>query len=161
MAVILDLLDETLAVDHRPDIGIFVGDSHYDCAPMVEGLQVVFVLDIDAEPTQTRPVTPLRHRLGDGAGADLSHLRRLLPDRVQLPRPTRTWKPAACQARRTSRRIPHDPLAASSCHPDPTEKPEAPEMRFWGDFKAPSPGTWQTHLEKQLFVQYRTLVDVV
>ncbi len=24
---------------HRPDIGIFVGDGHYGCAPMVEGLQ--------------------------------------------------------------------------------------------------------------------------
>ena len=33
-----DLLDKALAVDHRPDIGIFVGDGHYGCAPMVEGL---------------------------------------------------------------------------------------------------------------------------
>ena len=35
----LELLDEALAVDHRPDIGVFVGDGHYGCAPMVEGLQ--------------------------------------------------------------------------------------------------------------------------
>ena len=39
VAVMLELLDEALAVDHRPDIGVFVGDGHYGCAPMVEGLQ--------------------------------------------------------------------------------------------------------------------------
>ena len=39
VAVMLQLLDEALAVDHRPDIGVFVGDGHYGCAPMVEGLQ--------------------------------------------------------------------------------------------------------------------------
>ena len=32
------LLDKALAVAHRPDIGIFVGNGHYGCAPMVEGL---------------------------------------------------------------------------------------------------------------------------
>ncbi len=26
-------------MDHRPDIGVFVGDGHYGCAPMVEGLR--------------------------------------------------------------------------------------------------------------------------
>ena len=35
VAVMLQLLDEALAAD----IGIFVGDGHYGCAPMVEGLQ--------------------------------------------------------------------------------------------------------------------------
>ena len=35
----LDLLDAVLAVAYRPDIGIFVGDGHYGCAPMVEGLR--------------------------------------------------------------------------------------------------------------------------
>ena len=39
VAVMLELIDEALAVDHRPDIGVFVGDGHYGCAPMVEGLQ--------------------------------------------------------------------------------------------------------------------------
>ena len=61
---------------HRFDIGVFVGDGHYDCAPMVQSLRtwgrrlhhaqlyhkpfqcllrVVFVLD--ADPVQARPVT--------------------------------------------------------------------------------------------------------
>lgn len=35
----LKLLDEALAVAHRPDIGIFVGNGHYGCALMFEGLQ--------------------------------------------------------------------------------------------------------------------------
>ena len=35
----LALLDESLAVDHRLDNGIFVGDAHYGCATMVKGLQ--------------------------------------------------------------------------------------------------------------------------
>jgi hypothetical protein len=39
VAVMLELLDQALAVDHRPDIGVFVGDGHYGCAPMVEGLR--------------------------------------------------------------------------------------------------------------------------
>ncbi len=39
VAVMLALLDQALAVDHRPDIGVFVGDGHYGCAPMGEGLQ--------------------------------------------------------------------------------------------------------------------------
>ena len=34
-----NLLDAAGAVDHRPDIGIFVGAGHYGYAPMVEGLQ--------------------------------------------------------------------------------------------------------------------------
>ena len=34
----LDLLNETLAAEHRPDIDGFVGDSHYDCEPMVAGM---------------------------------------------------------------------------------------------------------------------------
>ncbi len=33
----LALLDEALAVAHRPDIDIFVGDGHYACEPMVAG----------------------------------------------------------------------------------------------------------------------------
>ena len=65
-------------MEHRPDIGIFVEDGHYNCAPMVKGLRerglhlvsklgcntvlcllsVVFVLDIDAAPEEeVRPVT--------------------------------------------------------------------------------------------------------
>nr|ACX49734.1 conserved hypothetical protein [uncultured marine bacterium 1k6] len=34
----LALLDEALAVAHRPDIDVFVGDGHYACEPMVTGL---------------------------------------------------------------------------------------------------------------------------
>lgn len=34
----LALLDGALAVGHRPDIGVFVGDGHYACKPMVTGL---------------------------------------------------------------------------------------------------------------------------
>ena len=34
----LTLLDEALAVEHRPDIGVFVSDGHYACEPMVSGL---------------------------------------------------------------------------------------------------------------------------
>ncbi len=34
----LALLDEALAVAHRPDIDVFVGDSHYACEPMGTGL---------------------------------------------------------------------------------------------------------------------------
>ena len=32
------LLDEALAVEHRPDIDVFVGDGHHACEPMVKGL---------------------------------------------------------------------------------------------------------------------------
>ena len=32
------LLDGALAVEHRPDIDVFVGDGHYACKPMVKGL---------------------------------------------------------------------------------------------------------------------------
>ncbi len=38
VAVMLDLLDEALAVAHRPDSDLFVGDGHYACKPMVTGL---------------------------------------------------------------------------------------------------------------------------
>ncbi len=38
VAKMLALLDEALAVAHRPDIDVFVGDSHYACEPMVAGL---------------------------------------------------------------------------------------------------------------------------
>ena len=34
----LELLDEALTIEHRPNIDVFVGDGHYACAPMVEGL---------------------------------------------------------------------------------------------------------------------------
>ena len=39
VAVMLDLLDAALAVAHRPDIRVFVGDGHYACEPMVAGLE--------------------------------------------------------------------------------------------------------------------------
>lgn len=38
VGAMLALLDEALAVGHRPDIDVFVGDGHYACAPMVAGL---------------------------------------------------------------------------------------------------------------------------
>ena len=38
VAAMLALLDEALAVEHRPDIDVFVGDGHYACEPMVAGL---------------------------------------------------------------------------------------------------------------------------
>ena len=39
VAVMLELLDQALAVDHRPDIGAFVEDDRYGYAPMVKGLR--------------------------------------------------------------------------------------------------------------------------
>ena len=38
VGAMLALLDEALAVAHRPDIDVFVGDGHYACEPMVTGL---------------------------------------------------------------------------------------------------------------------------
>ena len=38
VAAMLALLDGALAVEHRPDIDVFVGDGHYACEPMVTGL---------------------------------------------------------------------------------------------------------------------------
>ena len=38
VGAMLALLDEALAVGHRPDIDVFVGDGHYACEPMVKGL---------------------------------------------------------------------------------------------------------------------------
>ena len=39
VAAMLALLDGALAVEHRPDIDVFVGDGHYACEPMVKGLE--------------------------------------------------------------------------------------------------------------------------
>ena len=38
VSVIPNLLGEALAAEPHPDIGIFIGDGHYGCAPIVEGL---------------------------------------------------------------------------------------------------------------------------
>ena len=38
VGAMLALLDGALAVAHRPDIDVFVGDGHYACEPMVKGL---------------------------------------------------------------------------------------------------------------------------
>ena len=59
VGAMLDLLDKALAVEHRPDIDIFVGDGHYACKPFKKLLRVVFVLDADEDPAEVRKPTAL------------------------------------------------------------------------------------------------------
>ena len=73
VGAMLHLLDGALAVEHRPDIDVFVGDGHYACEPMVTGLdardlELVSKLRRDAalfvpwtEPPTGRPGRPRKY----------------------------------------------------------------------------------------------------
>ena len=73
VGAMLVLLDGALAVEHRPDIDVFVGDGHYACKPMVKGLDerglvLVSKLRRDAallvpwtEPPTGRPGRPRKY----------------------------------------------------------------------------------------------------